>query len=76
VGELDLDLALRALLNEIGDGRSFASVTRNRLTGEREVVVAARGAEADELLHLLGEASALKPSAGIRLLRQFAGAKD
>jgi hypothetical protein len=75
VGELDLDLAPHTLLDEVGDGRSFASVKRNELTGEREIVVAVRGDDADELLRLLGETSRREPS-GIRLLRDFAGAND
>lgn len=58
--------AARQLLGATGDGNYFGYVRRNASTGERELVCAVRGADADALLELLAEQH--RPSWKRRLL--------
>ena len=65
----DVERAARQLLDATGDGGHLGYVTRHPVTGELEVVIAARGAHARDVL-----ATARRRSRLFSLMRSFAGA--
>ena len=71
--ELDVDAARRTLLAAAGPGGRFGHVTRDPVSGELELVLAARGTAVNDVLRALGEVGA--GGWVQRLLRSLAGTR-